>query len=429
MQAFIGDILQTRTPSQVEFLAGQVILVAEDGEIAGIASEQSAQGQRLMEAADTLARFEPGQILLPGLIDLHIHAPQFPQIGQCLDLPLDQWLATYTFPLEARYADLDFARTTYRSLVSTLLANGTTTAAYFATIHGPASLALAEICIDLGQRALVGRVAMDHPDQCPSFYRDPSPKAGIEETRRFIDEVRALPGNESGRVEPIVTPRFIPACSDALLHGLGALAAETGCAIQTHCSESAWEHQFVLKRCGMSDTAALQQFGLLTRRTILAHSVLIGEDDQTLIHEAGAGIAHCPISNAYFANAIFPLRRVLERGIHVGLGTDIAGGHSPSILENARQAVIASRLLEDGITPIGASEAFYCATTGGGIALDLPIGRLSETYRFDALLIDGASASNLTLTEGDTPDAMLAKILYLSSRSDIKSVWVDGRRV
>jgi guanine deaminase len=244
-------------------------------------------------------------------------------------------------------------------------------------------------------------------------------------------------------VKPVITPRFIPSCSDELLRALGKLARESGCHVQTHCSESDWEHGYVLARCGMTDTAALEDFGLLSRRTILAHGNFIGDTDAARIVAAGAGIAHCPLSNVFFSDAVFPLRRMLERGVHVGLGTDIAGGASPSILENARQAVIASRMLESGVDPaqrreerrressrIDALTAFWLATAGGGIALDLPIGLFREGYQFDAIVVDaGAAGSNLTVDAGDAPEDVLQKIIYHAGRGNIREVWVANRRV
>ena len=121
------------------------------------------------------------------MIDLHVHAPQWPQLGLALDRPLEEWLQACTFPLEARYADPAFAQSVYESLVDALLANGTTTALYYATIHLPATQRLADICLQRGQRALIGRVAMDDTGQCPQYYRDASAAQGIADTRRFID--------------------------------------------------------------------------------------------------------------------------------------------------------------------------------------------------------------------------------------------------
>ena len=444
-RAFLGTVLHTPVRGQLEALRDALIVVGGDGVIKAIHRREAAETERearRFAARNELITLGSDQYLLPGLVDLHVHAPQWPQLGKALDLPLEQWLQAYTFPLESRYADLAYAQTVYESLVHGLLANGTTTALYFGTIHLPATQILADICLRRSQRALIGRVAMDDPEQCPAYYRDASAAVAEAETRAFISYVQAMPGNQAGLIKPVITPRFIPSCSDELLSRLGALARETGCHVQTHCSESDWEHRFVLDRCGRTDTEALDGFGLLSRRTILAHGNFVGDADIALIRKRSAGIAHCPLSNVYFSDAVFPLRKILQQGVHVGLGTDIAGGASPSILDNARHAVIASRLLESGVDPaqerdqrrrsdsrIDAVTAFWLATAGGGIALDLPVGVFKEGFQFDAILVDArACDSNLRLDTNDTPEEALQKIIYQAGRANIREVWVANRR-
>lgn len=394
--------------------------------------------------AGKLTELSSDQYLLPGLIDLHVHAPQWPQMGKALDKPLAEWLNDYTFPLEAKYADIAFARRHYTELVNALLANGTTTAVYFATLHTESSVELARICLAQGQRALVGRVAMDDPSQCPDYYRDESAETALAETRAFIHAVAQLTGNTAKRVLPVITPRFIPSCMDALLEGLGKLATETGCHVQTHCSESDWEHAYVKQRLGKTDTTALRDFGLLTRKTVLAHSNHIEDDDADLIKQTQAGVAHCPLSNFYFANAVFPLRAMLDRGLHVGLGTDIAGGHSPSVFDACRHAMTASKALNDGVdariaaeqrgrpdSAISFREAFWLATVGAGEVLDLRVGKLAVGYQFDAIVIDTrAAGSDIYIdTAEDAPEDRLQKIIYNARRNNISRVWVDGKAV
>lgn len=265
-----------------ELMEDAVVVVGADGAIdevllAGDPRRDEAAADH--EARGSLTVLPPDVRVLPGFVDLHVHAPQWGQLGRALDRPLSEWLQTYTFPLEARFADEAYAARVYAELVGALLANGTTTAVYYASRHLPATRALAEACLRACQRALVGKVAMDDPAQCPDYYRDASAGVAIAETRALIEFVRAMPGNGGPPGEPpasspplvlpVITPRFIPSCSDELLSGLGALAAETGAHVQTHCSESDWEHAFALGRFGCTDTAALDRFGLLTRRTIL----------------------------------------------------------------------------------------------------------------------------------------------------------------
>jgi guanine deaminase len=445
-RAFLGNVLHTPACGRIECLPDALIEVNAAGVIEAIHRDPSPHAAAVAarhRAEGTLVAIGKGRYLLPGLVDLHVHAPQWPQLGLALDLPLEEWLQAYTFPLEARYRDVGYARGVYEALVDGLLANGTTTAMYFGTLHLAATRTLADICLERSQRALIGRVAMDDPDQCPAFYRDASAVIAEAETRAFIGYVRSMAGNESGLILPVITPRFIPSCTDELLSGLGRLARETGCHVQTHCSESDWAHEFVLARYGVTDTIALGRFGLLSRRTVLAHGNFIDGADIATILEAGAGIAHCPLSNVYFSDAVFPLRRMLDQGVHVGLGSDISGGASPSILDNVRHAVIASRSLESGVDPrlsrasrrspgsrIDAATAFWLATAGGGIALDLPIGLFREGYQFDALVLDGQTPdSNLRVEESAAPEHLLQKIVYHATRADIEEVWVANRRV
>ncbi|TPM44357.1 guanine deaminase [Mesorhizobium sp. B2-2-3] len=443
----LGTAFHTPERGRLEVLKDHLFSIDAQGRIAEIlAPGHPEYAARKTDArqAGRLVELGEGQFLLPGLIDLHIHAPQWPQMGKALDVPLEVWLQKYTFPLEARYADTGYAREVYADLVDNLLANGTTTALYFATVHVEASLALAEICLEKGQRALVGKVAMDDPEQCPSFYRDADAASAISDTRRFIEAVRSLDTGERPLVRPVITPRFIPSCTDAALQGLGELATEFSCHVQTHCSESDWARQFVETRFGCADAASLDGFGLLTRHTILAHSNFIDGRDMDLIKGKGAGVAHCPLSNFYFANAVFPLRDALDRHMHVGLGTDISGGYSPSLFDGCRHALSASRTLQSGVhagldaaqrgapgAPITHQEAFWLATAGGAEALDLPTGSFRVGHEFDALLIDTtAKASNIHVSMADdTLDDVFQKIVLNAARANIAAVWVSGRAV
>ena len=445
--ALRGTFMHAPRRGEIEIMEDAVVSVDAQGSIGAVHHPAEAGHATAVNDArerGALHEFHEGQYVLPGLVDLHIHAPQWPQLGKALHLSLHDWLFQYTFPLEAKFAERAFAERVYTSLVDTLLANGTTTAVYFATVHVESTMRLADICLAKGQRALVGKVAMDDAEQCPNGYRDASAAAGIEGTRDLIAYVRAMPGNRGALVRPVITPRFIPSCTDRLLEGLGALAEETACHVQTHCSESDWEHAFVLDRLGRTDTRGIADFGLLRPNTILAHSNFITGEDMELIGQTRAGIAHCPLSNLYFSNAVLPLRSALDKNLQVGLGTDISGGASPSILDNCRHAITASRALEDGVDPaldaarrgrpasrIDFRTALWLATAGGADALGLPVGRFEPGCDFDAMLVDTRRAgSNLMVWEdADCPEDILQKIIYNAGRDDIRRVWVCGRVV
>ena len=441
--AVAGTLMQTPAPNRltvtdavVEVRAGEVIAVHDRS-----APEGSTAGRTALASASERVDLAPGTVLLPGLVDLHIHAPQWPQLGTGLDLPLERWLFEYTFPLEARYADADFAAAVWDDLVSSLLAMGTTTAVYFSSNHLEATTALAEACARHRQRALVGRVAMDHPEGTPEWYRDATAAAGVEASAASVEAVAAL---GSPLVEPIVTPRFTPACTDALLEGLGELAEATGVRVQTHCAESDWHCGYALDRFGTSDPAALDRFGLMRPRTVLAHSDHLTGDEMGLVASRRAGVAHCPLSNAYFANAVFGVRAALAAGLGVGLGSDIAGGARPGLLGVCQDAVTVSRMLEDGVdSALGAAErgvpesridtviAFWLATAGGAAVLDLPVGLIEPGRRFDAIAVqtDRPGGSIRLWDEFDDDARIFEKVVRLATADDISHVWVDGSSV
>ena len=442
--AVAGTLMQTPAPDRLAVI-NAVVEVDNAGAIVAVhdrsTSEGATSGRAALDSAAERVNLAESTVLMPGLVDLHIHAPQWPQLGTGLDLPLERWLFDYTFPLEARYADTAFAATVWNDLVPSLLAMGTTTAVYFSSNHLEATTALAQACARHGQRALVGRVAMDHPAGTPEWYRDASASAGVEASAASIEAVTAV---GSTRVEPIITPRFTPACTDALLEGLGELAAASGVRVQTHCAESDWHCEYALDRFGVSDSTALNRFGLVRPRTVLAHSDHMTADEIVLVAGRGAGLAHCPLSNAYFANAVFGVRQALGAGVGVGLGSDIAGGARPGLLGVCQDAVTVSRMLEDGVDPaLGAAErgvaesridtvtAFWLATAGGATVLDLPVGLIEPGRRFDAIAVrTDRPGGAIRLWDGLDDDARaFEKVVRLATADDISHVWVDGSSV
>ena len=431
MTRYRGTIMQTPRRGELQVLSNAVIEVDGSGTVTSINTDDSGPVDH---------DFGTDSVVLPGLVDTHIHAPQWPQLGTGLDLPLESWLFEYTFPIEQQLTDAAFAATVWQAMVRTLLAHGTTTAVYYATVDVETTTMLAATCAQYGQRALVGRVAMDHPTGTPDWYRDASSSEALSRSTTSIAEIQAL---KSNLVHPILTPRFIPACTDETLTGLGQLAEETGVRIQTHVSESDWEHRYVLDRFGCTDTEALRRFGLVRSGSVLAHGDHLSDDDFSIISSAGAGVAHCPLSNSYFANAVFPARRALDAGVKVGLGTDIAGGAQPGLLGQAAHAVTVSRMLEDGVDPgqsaqdrgvpnsrLSIVDAFFLATVGGAALVDLPVGLIEVGRQFDALVINTTRPNAALQTWPVDDDARkFEKVVRLAMPDDIDHVFVDGTRV
>ncbi|KPN95148.1 guanine deaminase [Lysinibacillus sp. ZYM-1] len=446
-QIFKGTAFTSKSATEVQILKDYLFFINANGMIEKTVAPEHADYQQLLTTYQHHNHFQQlaeGQYFLPGFVDLHVHAPQWAQSGTALDIPLYDWLNTYTFPIESKFSDLTFAQEVYEDLVSTLLANGTTTSLYFATVHKEASILLAEICAEKGQRGLVGKVVMDDPEQNPAFYRDATTQGALADTEEFILAVKKLAKTTKQGVYPVVTPRFIPSCTDNALKGLGELAAKYDTHIQSHCSESDWEHGYVKERFHKNDAEALHDFGLLGDKSVMAHCNFLSDDDARLFAETGTAIGHCPISNAYFANSVIPIARFHALGVDIGLGSDVSGGFSPSLFDNARQAVMSSRMLEDGVNTtieankrgvpnsrITINEAFYLATAGGGESLSLPIGRLQVNYTWDVQIID-TKVPSAKLPIFDNQEALhdiFQKMMYLVRPENIREVWVQGQKV
>ena len=435
-QVIQGDYYSSVDRDQVELHTQALICVDQQGIIdrivepgdrdyAGIVQQAQREG-RLIKAADD-------QVILPGFVDLHVHAPQWPNAGLALDLPLEDWLQHYTFPLEAKYRDPAFAEQVYPTLVQELLNNGTTTVLFFGTIHNQANLILARECMRQGLRSLIGRVAMDNPDQTPAFYRDESSETAIGDTENFIHQITDLGSGNALSPIPVITPRFVPSCTDETLRGLGQLAQKYDLPIQSHLSESVWEHHYAIERFGKHDAEVLDQFGLLTDKSVMAHATQLTAADRKLVKKRDTALAHCPISNVYFGNGIMAVKELLHDKIKVGMGTDISGGYSPSIYDNIRQAVMSSQIRQDGVAPedqgvagsrISMKNAFYLATVGGGKSLHLPIGAIKPGYQADLQIVQERFQQ---VTDND--DNRFERLLYQVHRDDVRHVLVNGKLV
>ncbi|KFQ79407.1 Guanine deaminase, partial [Phoenicopterus ruber ruber] len=344
------------------------------------------------------------EFFIPGMVDTHIHAPQYSFTGTRVDLPLLQWLTTYTFPTEAKYKDSDFAEEVYTRVVRRTLKNGTTTACYFATIYTDTSLLLAEIIDKFGQRAFVGKVCMDTNDSVPQ-YKELTADS-VQETERFVKE---LLEKKYPRVQPVITPRFGPSCTEDLLCALGDLAQARDLHVQSHISENEEELKLVenMFPAYQNYTELYDKNKLLTSKTVMAHACYLSEEELKLFSLRGAAISHCPNSNFSLRSGVLNVQKVLKHNVKLGLGTDVAGGYSASMLDAIRKTMMASNSLqinkvnETGLT---LEEAFRLATLGGSQALGLDdvIGNFEVGKEFDALLINTkASDSPFDLFSAD----------------------------
>jgi len=395
------------------------------------------RGQDVLGAFDSLPEEYAGIpvtdygdcLIIPGLVDLHVHAPQYAFRGLGMNLELLDWLNRYTFPEEQKYADLSYAGAMYGIFADDLLHSATTRAVVFATIHGPATVLLMNKLADTGLGAMVGKVNMDR--NSPEGLCESSAEASLAATEEWVNDTLG----RFARVSPIITPRFIPSCTDGLSRGLGELARKYNLPVQSHLSENVSEVKWVKELCPESSgyADAYDRLGLLggDAPTVMAHCVYV-EGEEELLRERDVMVAHCPGSNANLASGIAPIRRLLNDGIRVGLGSDVAGGHSLSILRAMSDAVQASKLryacVDRGEKPLSLTEAFYLGAAGGGkfFAPNRLVGSFEPGYAMDAVVIDD---SGLRKGQQLTLEQRLERVVYLSAESDIKAKYVDGVKI
>ena len=395
-------------------------LVCIDGHSAGVFDALPETYQNLPVLDYT------GKLILPGLVDLHVHAPQYTYRALGMDMELLEWLETNTFPEERRYAALDYAAKAYGKFVDDLVHSPNTRACIFATCHTDATLLLMDLLDKSGLVSMVGRVNMDR--NCSDIIREESASYSLNETRRWVE------GAQFANTTPILTPRFVPTCSDEVLKGLGALQKETGLPVQSHLSENFGEIAWVKELCPWSEFYGdvYDRFGLFGGEgcpTIMAHCVHSTEEEVERMAQKGVFIAHCPQSNTNIASGIAPVRRYLDRGIPMGLGSDVAGGAILSIFRAMADAIQVSklrwRLVDQSLKPLTAAEAFWMGTVGGG-AFFGKVGSFAEGYELDAIVVDD---SRLDAIRPFTLEQRVERAIYLSEDRDITGKFCRGKQL
>lgn len=416
-KAYQGHILYTKDPDHFEICENGAVIV-EDGKVVEVL-------KTLPENLEALEVFNMGdRLIIPGFVDLHFHAPQFPNLGLGLDKELLPWLEDYTFPEEAKYFDLDYAESVYTRVAKEIWRQGTTRIVLFSSVHKESTELLMSIFDRAGLGAYVGKVNMDR--NCPDFLVE-STEDSIKATKAWLEATINL----YPRVKPLITPRFVPTCTSELMRSLGDLAAAYNVPVQTHISENQAEVDWVRELHPESaDYAAVyEDHGLLGDKTILAHCVHNTDAEIEKMAKLGVFAAHCPNANYNLASGIMPVRKFLNAGVKVGLGTDVGAGHKVSIASVMSTAIQASKIawLNSGRTlaPLSTSEAFYLGTKGGGAYFG-KVGSFEPGYEFDALVIDD---HRLGVTEGRTLEERLQRFLYIGDDRDIVSRFVSGDEI
>ncbi len=367
--------------------------------------------------------------LLPGLIDLHVHLPQYECVAMD-GLELLPWLETHIFPSEARFADTAVAKRAAERFFSDALAWGTTTAVVYSTIHAEATDAAFQVAEARGLRCVMGKMMMDRHAP-PALQEDA--KTSLRQSEELIQRWH---GAAEGRLHYALAPRFAPMCSPELMRGVGALSERYGAFIQTHLSENreelAWVASLFPEAASYTDVYA--KHGMLNGRTLLGHGIHLDAPERGAIRAAGASIAHCPTSNAFLASGTMPLRRWLQEGLSIGLGTDVGAGTILSMWHEMAMACTASKLRwadtrGEADRPLRPAEALHLATLGGARALGFGdrTGSLERGKAADFLVVDVRVPDPVGRSE-DEPGRAFSRLLYRAEAAMVKAVFVDGRR-
>ena len=383
-----AHILFTKEQSRFEVLENGYVAVGADGCVTGVAADLASLDSTDAEIIDFGDR-----LLIPAMNDLHVHAPQYRNQGIAMDLELLPWLQNYTFPEEMKYADMAYAERMYRRFVRDLWRFGTMRACVFATIHTDSTRLLMRLFQEAGMGALVGKVGMNR--NCPEGLseRVDDMVAGYES---LISEFN---GEPMSLVRPIITPRFIPSCSSEMLQACGQLADKYQLPVQSHLSENkdeiAWVQELEPESTSYGD--AYDRYGLFGQTpTIMAHCVWTDGDELALMKRRGVVVAHCPTSNFNVASGMAPIRRFLDEGLQVGLGSDISGGHDLNIFRMMVYAIQVSKMYYQQHHDhrfLTLSEAFWIATKSAGSFFGR-VGSFEPGYEFDALVIDDSDLNH-----------------------------------
>ena len=422
-----GNLCQTKIAKELD-LHEHAYVVCIDGVSKGVFDV-------LPEEYANLPLHDYGDALIfPGMVDLHVHAPQYAFRGMCMDLELMDWLNQYTFPEEEKYEDLEYAEKAYGMFVDALKTGATTRACIFATRHRPATEVLMKLMEESGLVSYVGKVNMDR--EASEALTEDSAEISAYTTFGWIYGVK----EKYPHTKPILTPRFIPCCTNKLMEELREIQMAYGIPVQSHLSESKGEIEFVkfLRPEDPFYGDSYNDYDLFGKnddigtdvKTVMAHCVWSTEEEVELMHQNGVFVAHCPASNMNLTSGIAPIRKYLDRGLHIGLGSDIAGGHSDSIFRAITDAIQVSkmyfRMVDESIKPLVFSEAFYLATKGGG-AFFGKVGSFEEGYEFDAVILDDSvllHPQTLNLAE------RMERAVYLGlDGKKIAAKYVAGRKI
>jgi guanine deaminase len=410
-------------------LADGLLSVDPAGRIGAITPAAAAGPDVLGSAVDARPL-----VLLPGLVDLHVHLPQLPSAGRGFGTSLLPWLERQVFPLERGWADPLLAGPAARAAFEALAAAGTTTVLAYGAVYADALTAAFEAAAGHGIRAILGKVMMDRD----SYDSSLAPSAILDRSvRESVDLARTWQGAAGGRLGYAFTPRFAVSCSPELLRASAEAARAAGAWWQTHVSEDPGEIAAVAGLFpGTRDYVDVyDRAGGLGPRTILAHAIHLSPRELARLVETGTRVAHCPASNLFLGAGIMPLARYRRAGLLVGLGSDVAGGPELSLFSVMRAGAwsqVAMRALGDEVEPpLGPLDWLRLATLDGArvLGLDATTGSLEAGKAADLIAVDPRLVTPLPGLVDDEPEDLVGRLMFRAHPAMVRAAWVEGRRL
>jgi guanine deaminase len=372
-------------------------------------------------------------VVLPGMVDLHAHLPQFPNAGLGAGMDLLAWLEKYIFPLERGF-DVPTAERVAPAAWRAFAAAGTTTALVYGAVYEASLDATFRAAESHGIRAIVGKVMMDRVTYDRTI--DPSTilDRSLAESARLIERWHGAAGD---RLRYAVTPRFAVSCTAELLRESAALATSTGAYWQTHVSEDKGEIAEVARLFPEATdyVDVYDRAGGLGDRTVLAHAVHLSDRELDRLVETGTYVAHCPTSNLFLASGVMPLGRYLDAGLSMGLGSDVAGGPDLSIFSVMRvgyYAQNARRVAGEERAPVlRPMDWLRLGSLEGAEALGLGdrIGSLEVGKEADLIAVDPAFTAPIPGVADDDPDDLVSRLIFRAHPDMVRGSWVRGRRL
>lgn len=417
MKIIRGNIVHATAPGKLDVLERGCIVLRDDGEIDAVLKKLPENcAAELIDYGDRL--------VMQSFADMHLHAPQYPMLGMGMDLPLIDWLSAYTYPVEARFADLDYARRVYRQLARELIEGGTTRVCMFSSLHTDATLVLMQELERAGVTGYVGKVNMDRNG---GKDLQESTEESKRETLRWLDACAEFKG-----LAPILTPRFTPSCTDALMAWLGELAEKRGLFVQSHLSENTSEIAWV--KSLHPDCAqyweTYQKYGLWKDHTLMAHCVYSDRREREAMAKHNVVAVHCADSNMNICSGTAPVRQMLREGLWVTLGSDIAGGAELAMNKVVTKSIRASKLRHiatEGAEPfLTEEEGYYLGTSSGHRYFGDKDG-FAVGNKLHAIVVDDSSFAEMTRPL--TLKERFGRALNRMERGNICAVWSDGKCV